>query len=242
MLQRFKQELLLARQVTHKNVIRIYDLGVFENLKFITMEYVEGRDLSSVLEERKCSVPEALDIIRQSCRALEAAHGENVIHRDLKPQNIMVSEGGKVSVMDFGLARSLESTGLTQAGALIGTPAYMSPEQALGNPVDARSDLFSLGIIFYEMLTGVIPFKADTMLASMLKRTQSAPPAPFELDPTIPRDVSDVVLKCLATDAAKRYQNAGELLSDLDILARQYGVGASSKSSRRWLRPSARSI
>lgn len=229
-LQRFKQELLLARQVTHRNVIRIFDLGVFENLKFITMEFVEGRDLSNLLDERKFAVPETIDIIQQTARALEAAHSENVIHRDLKPQNIMVSENGKVSVMDFGLARSLESTGLTQAGALIGTPAYMSPEQALGNPLDARSDLFSLGIIFYEMLTGVVPFKAETMLASMLKRTQGAATAPVELDPTIPKDVSDVVMKCLATDAANRYQNVGELLSDLDILARQYGIAASSLS------------
>ena len=168
------------------------------------MEFVEGRDLSSLLEERKCTVPEAIDIIRQTCRALEAAHGENVIHRDLKPQNIMLGEGGKVSVMDFGLARSLESGGLTQAGALIGTPAYMSPEQALGNPTDVRSDLFSLGIIFYEMLTGIVPFKAETMLATMLKRTQGPPTAPAELDPTIPKDVSDVVLKCLATAPENR--------------------------------------
>jgi len=229
-LQRFKQELLLARQVTHKNVIRIFDLGVFENLKFITMEFVEGRDLASVIDERRCSVPETIDVIQQTCRALEAAHGENVIHRDLKPQNIMVSEGGKVSVMDFGLARSLESTGLTQAGALIGTPAYMSPEQALGNTVDARSDLFSLGIIFYEMLTGVVPFKAESVLASMLKRTQTAALPPVELDANIPKDVSDVVLKCLAIDPARRYQSVDELLGDMDILARQYGVAASSMS------------
>jgi tetratricopeptide (TPR) repeat protein/predicted Ser/Thr protein kinase len=227
-LQRFKQELLLARQVTHKNVIRIFDLGVFDNLKFITMEFVEGRDLSSLLDERKCTVPEAIDIIQQSCRALEAAHGENVIHRDLKPQNIMLSEGGKVYVMDFGLARTLESTGLTQAGALLGTPAYMSPEQALGNTLDARSDLFSLGIIFYEMLTGVVPFKAETVLASMLKRTQGAATPPVELDATIPKDVSDVVTKCLATDPANRYQSVGELLSDVDILAREYGTAAST--------------
>ena len=138
----------------------------------------------------------------------------------------MLSEGGKVSVMDFGLARTLESTGLTQAGALIGTPAYMSPEQALGNPVDVRSDLFSLGIIFYEMVTGIVPYKADTVLASMLKRTQGNAPAPFELDAAIPKDVSDVVLKCLATDPANRYQIAGDLLSDLDILAAQYGFKA----------------
>jgi serine/threonine protein kinase/tetratricopeptide (TPR) repeat protein len=239
-LQRFKQELLLARQVTHKNVIRIFDLGVSENLKFITMEFVEGRDLSSLLEERKCSVAETIGIIQQTCRALEAAHGENVIHRDLKPQNIMLSEGGKVSVMDFGLARTLESTGLTQAGALIGTPAYMSPEQALGNPVDVRSDLFSLGIIFYEMLTGIVPFKADTVLASMLKRTQGSAPPPVELEATIPKDVSDVVLKCLANDPAKRYQSTSELLADLDILAAQYGstdgsvpIGSAGQSGTR---------
>jgi tetratricopeptide (TPR) repeat protein len=227
-LQRFKQELLLARQVTHKNVIRIFDLGVWENLKFITMEFVEGRDLSALLEERKCTVPEAIDIIRQTCRALEAAHGESVIHRDLKPQNIMIGEGGKVSVMDFGLARTLESSGLTQAGAMIGTPAYMSPEQALGNPVDIRSDLFSLGIIFYEMVTGIVPFKADTLLATMLKRTQTTPAPPAELDPEIPKDVSDVILKTLATNPASRYQNAGEMLGDMDILAAHYGATGTS--------------
>jgi serine/threonine protein kinase/tetratricopeptide (TPR) repeat protein len=230
-LQRFKQELLLARQVTHKNVIRIFDLGVFENLKFITMEFVEGRDLSSLLDQRSCTVPEALDIIQQTCRALEAAHGENVIHRDLKPQNIMLGEGGRVYVMDFGLARSLESTGLTQAGALLGTPAYMSPEQALGNTLDARSDLFSLGIIFYEMLTGVVPFKADSVLASMLKRTQGAATPPLELAATIPKDVSDVVMKCLANDPANRYQSVGELLSDVDILVREYGTASSTPSA-----------
>jgi len=238
-LQRFKQELLLARQVTHRNVIRIFDLGVTENLKFITMEFVEGRDLSSILEERKFPVPEAIDVIRQSCRALEAAHAENVVHRDLKPQNIMIGKEGKVSVMDFGLARTLESTGLTQAGAVLGTPAYMSPEQALGNPVDVRSDIFSLGIIFYELLTNVVPFKADTVLASMLKRTQGQAQPPAEIDPEIPKEVSDVVMKCLATDPVNRYQAVLDLLSDLDILATLYpftggaGTGAGAAMSAR---------
>src|SRR5712691_1622959 len=167
-LARFKQELLLARKITHRNVIRIYDLGVSSGLRFITMEYVEGKDLSGLLEEHKYTPYEAVDILRQICLALEAAHAEGVVHRDLKPQNIMIEASGRVCVMDFGLARSMETTGMTQAGAVMGTPAYMSPEQAKGLPADQRSDIFSLGIIAYQMLTGIVPFKADTALASML--------------------------------------------------------------------------
>src|SRR5262249_16452334 len=129
-LKRFKQELILARQVTHKNVIRIYDLGSHGQTKYITMEYVEGPDLSSILEERRLSPEESARLVRQVCFALESAHAENVIHRDLKPQNIMVDASGRARVMDFGLARSVEMSGLTQTGAILGTPAYMSPEQA----------------------------------------------------------------------------------------------------------------
>ncbi len=129
-LARFKQELILARTVTHRNVIRIFDLGVADGCRFITMEFVEGRDLSSVLDERKLSPEEAVKILLQVCSALEAAHAEGVVHRDLKPQNVMIEANGRVVVMDFGLARSMEASGLTQAGAIMGTPAYMSPEQA----------------------------------------------------------------------------------------------------------------
>jgi serine/threonine protein kinase len=136
-LQRFKQELILARKVTHRNVIRIYDLGVAQGLRFITMEFIEGQDLSSLLEERKFTPEETVKILGQVCDALEAAHAEGVVHRDLKPQNIMIESGGRVVVMDFGLARSMEATGLTQAGALMGTPAYMSPEQAKSPPMNA---------------------------------------------------------------------------------------------------------
>src|SRR5207302_2146792 len=134
--------------------------------------FVEGQDLSSLFEERKYTPEEAVEILRQVCAALEAAHSEGVVHRDLKPQNIMIESSGRVCVMDFGLARSMEASGLTQAGAVMGTPAYMSPEQAKGMPADERSDLFSLGIIAYQMMTGRVPFKADTALASMLLRTQ----------------------------------------------------------------------
>jgi eukaryotic-like serine/threonine-protein kinase len=214
-LQRFKQELILARKITHRNVVRIFDLGVADGLRFITMEYIDGRDLSSLLEERKLTPEETVRILSQVCAALEAAHAEGVIHRDLKPQNIMIETGGRVVVMDFGLARSMEATGLTQAGAMMGTPAYMSPEQAKGLPVDERSDIFALGIISYEMLSGNLPFKADSALASLLMRTQ-APAAPLtQIDPGIPQQLSDIVQKTLATDVKDRYESVALLRQDL---------------------------
>src|SRR6266700_8084614 len=173
-LQRFKQELILSRHVTHKNVVRIFDLGEAEGTKFITMEFVEGEDLRSVLRHHgKFSARKAVAVVQQICRALEAAHAVGVIHRDLKPQNIMSDDHGRVVVMDFGLARSIDSNdGMTQTGAVIGTFEYMSPEQGLGKQLDQRSDLFAVGLIFYELLTGRMPYKADSALASLLKRTQ----------------------------------------------------------------------
>ncbi len=176
-IDRFKQELLLATQVTHKNVIRIYDLSEAEGMKFITMEYVEGEDLRGLMQQKKKLAPEeAVEIMLQVCRALEAAHSVGIIHRDLKPQNIMRDKAGRILVMDFGLARTLEGDGMTQTGALVGTMDYMSPEQALGKDLDQRSDLFTLGLIFYELLTGKMPYKADSVVASLLKRTHPAPP------------------------------------------------------------------
>src|SRR5579884_2756570 len=135
-LQRFKQELILARHITHKNVVRIYDLGEADGIKFITMEYVDGEDLRTLLKRHgKFSPKDAVRIVEQVCRALDAAHAEGVIHRDLKPQNVMEDRQGRIVVMDFGLARSLEEPGMTQTGALVGTLEYMSPEQALGAPL-----------------------------------------------------------------------------------------------------------
>jgi tetratricopeptide (TPR) repeat protein/predicted Ser/Thr protein kinase len=218
-IKRFKQELILARQVTHRNVVRIYDLGEADGVKFITMEYIEGRDLTSLLREKgKLAPKEAAEIMEQVCRALEAAHMEGVVHRDLKPQNIMIDAHGKVSVMDFGIARSTEvaAEAMTYTGAIIGTPQYMSPEQARGEKLDARSDLFSFGIVFYEMLTGNSPYKADTVMSSLYKRTNEAARPAIELVPEIPRGLSEMVSKCLDRDLALRYQNAGEIIADLD--------------------------
>jgi len=217
MLARFKQELLLSRQVTHKNVIRIYDLGDADGVKFITMEFVEGRDLRALIQEKKKYSPEeAVQIMQQVCQALEAAHSVGVIHRDLKPQNIMREENGRILVMDFGLARTMEGDGMTQSGALVGTMEYMSPEQALGKELDQRSDIFTAGLILYEMLTGKMPFKADTALASLIRRTQERAIPVSDHDGTIPGALSGIVSKCLERDPSLRYQNAAEILLDLD--------------------------
>ncbi len=216
-LARFKQELLLSRQVTHKNVIRIYDLGDAAGVKFITMEFVEGRDLRALIQEKKKFSPEeAVEVMQQVCQALEAAHGVGVIHRDLKPQNIMSENSGRILVMDFGLARTMEGEGMTQVGALVGTMEYMSPEQALAQELDQRSDIFTAGLILYELLTGKMPFRADSALASLIKRTQERAIPVSDHDRTIPGALSGVVSTCLERDPNLRYQSATEMLRDLD--------------------------
>src|SRR5215469_10153697 len=248
-LARFKQELLTAHRVTHKNVIRIYDLAEADGVKFITMEFVEGNDLRQMLREReKLSPDEAVDIIRQVCMALEAAHTAGIIHRDLKPQNIMRDKSGRILVMDFGLARSVESEGMTQTGALLGTIEYMSPEQAMGKPLDQRSDLFAVGLIFYELLSGKMPFKAETAMASLLMRNQERAVPVGEIDATVPAGLSDIVSRCLERDLDRRYPTASEIIADLDAWQGKRPVMASmimqapkppSKISWKWVAPGA---
>src|SRR6266478_793881 len=216
-LRRFKQELILARQVTHRNVIRIFDLGQADGFKFITMEYLEGQDLRGVLREKgKLPPEEAAKIILQICRALEAAHGEGVIHRDLKPQNIMLDANGRAYVMDFGIARSAYLPGMTQTGALVGTPEYMSPEQAKGEKLSERSDLFSLGTILYELLIGQSPYYSDTPLATLWKRIQEKAKPPTEIDPTVPKPLSDIVAKALEIEPENRFASASEFAQHLE--------------------------
>ncbi|MGB7462563.1 MAG: serine/threonine-protein kinase, partial [Candidatus Acidiferrum sp.] len=218
MLRRFKQELILARQITHRNVVRIFDLGQADGFKFITMEYLEGKDLRAVLNEKgKLPPDEAARIILQICRALEVAHGEGVVHRDLKPQNIMLDPNGRAYVMDFGIARSAYLPGMTQTGALIGTPEYMSPEQGKGEKLNERSDLFSLGVIFYEMVTGQSPFYSETPLATLWKRMQEKAKPLCEVDPAIPKPLSDIVAKAMEIEPADRFAGAGEMAQQLEI-------------------------
>ena len=226
-IERFKQELLLSQRVTHRNVIRIYDLGEGDGVKFITMEFIEGQDLRSLIFERKKLPPEeSVAIMEQVCLALDAAHSVGVIHRDLKPQNIMRDKTGRILVMDFGLARTLEGDGMTQTGALVGTMEYMSPEQALAKELDQRSDIFSAGLIFYELLTGQMPFRADSALASLIKRTQERARPISDHDNTIPQNLSAIVSKCLERDPGARYQSAKELLADLEAWQGKRAAGA----------------
>jgi len=218
-LQRFKHELLLASSISHPNILRIHDLGEHNGLKFISMAYVEGGDLTQVMrKEGRLPLPRVLNLMRQLTAALAAAHGVNVVHRDLKPQNILLGSNDHVYVTDFGIAKTLESdrTSVTRTGAVLGTPLYMSPEQVEGKPVDHRSDLYTFGLIFYEMLTGVLPFTGDTTFQLMYQRVHTVPKRPELVIPDLPPYLSRICLKCLEKDPAKRYQNAGEILADLD--------------------------
>ena len=235
-IDRFKQELRLSQRVTHRNVIRIYDLGEGDGVKFITMEYIEGEDLRTLIHERKKFTPEqAVAVMEQVCLALDAAHAVGVIHRDLKPQNVMQDATGRVLVMDFGLARTLEGDGMTQTGALVGTMEYMSPEQALAKELDQRSDIFSAGLIFYELLTGQMPYRADSALASLIRRTQERAKPISEHDATIPQPLSNIVSKCLEREPAQRYQTSKELLADLEAWQGKRAAGAIQfESVRPW--------
>jgi tetratricopeptide (TPR) repeat protein/predicted Ser/Thr protein kinase len=228
-LQRFKQELILARQVTDRNVIRIFDIGEAGKTKFITMEYLEGENLNQILSARgKLEVAEAVGIMEQVACGLAAAHREGIIHRDLKPGNIMRDKSGRVVVMDFGLARTFSGDGMTRVGAMLGTIEYMSPEQAQGIEVKASSDIFTFGLILYELLAGVTPFYAESAIASLLKRTQQRAIPLSDVDKHIPGKLSNIVSKCLEKEPANRYQNAEEL--DADLRAWQ-GRGGGKKVS-----------
>lgn len=234
-IQRFKQELILARQVTHRNVVRIYDLGESEGIKFISMEYVDGDPLTEVLRRRgKLPPKEAADVIEKVGLALEAAHAEGVVHRDLKPGNIMQDRKGRIVVMDFGLAHSVQSSHTGRAplvsqptalepgsiyhsmpGSLIGTPRYMSPEQGRRQEADARSDIYALGLILYELLTGHTPFQGQDRRGDLLNRAQGNPRTLLEVDPHLPRALGNITAKCLQQDRELRYQTVTDLLTDL---------------------------
>jgi eukaryotic-like serine/threonine-protein kinase len=230
-LLRFKQELILSRNITHKNVVRIYDLSEAEGIRFISMEYVDGEDLRTILRrEQKLTPKDAISVVEQVCRALDAAHSEGVIHRDLKPQNIMRDKHGRVVVMDFGLARSLGETGMTQTGAIVGTLEYMSPEQALGSTLDPRSDIFSVGLIFYELLTGRAPYEADTAIASLMKRTREDARAASDVEASVPKSLSAIVSRCLERDPANRYHSAVELLQQLTTWEANPNISAETLS------------
>ncbi len=215
---RFKQELLLASKISHRNILRIHDLGDAGGMKFISMAFVEGEDLHQVLlREGRLPLERMLHITRQLCSALEAAHSEHVVHRDLKPQNIMLGPNDHVYVSDFGLAKSLGAVNsMTQSGEMLGTPRYMAPEQVEAKSVDARTDIYALGLIFYEMVTGDVPFTAETTLQLMYKRAHETPPAPKTVVPDLPDWLNNVIMKCLERDPVNRYQSTRDILTDIE--------------------------
>ena len=214
-LERFKQEIRLARKLAHRNIVRTYDLGEVNGTYYLTMEYVEGTSLKQLIATRgPLPVPVTLTIGKQLCRALEVAHEQGVIHRDIKPQNIAVEPNGVLKVMDFGIARLAsrpKDQGLTQEGMSIGTPDYMSPEQLSGMELDARSDLFSAGVVLFESVTRRLPFEATTMYALIAKQLEEAPPDPRTLNSEVSEGLARVILKAMAKEPAARYQSAAEM-------------------------------
>ena len=222
LLDRFKQELRLARRITHRNVVRTYDLGEVDGVYYITMELVRGATVAALIREAgRLAVPATLTIGKQVCRALEVAHEEGIVHRDIKPQNLLVDPSGFLKVMDFGIARLAERpTGganpLTAAGVVVGTPQYMAPEQLFGEPVDGRADIYATGAVLFECVTGRPVFEAPSLVALLARHLNDAPPDPRAVNPDIPEPLGRAILRALARKPDERWSGAQEFLHALE--------------------------
>ena len=229
--ERFRREATHAAGLSHPNIVSIYDRGVADGSYYIVMEYIEGRTLKELIVTRgPCPVPVAISYTRQILAALRYAHRNGIIHRDIKPHNVIVDREGRVKVADFGIARAGASE-MTEAGSIVGTAQYLSPEQARGAPVDESSDLYSTGIVLYELLTGTVPFTGETPVEIAMKHLSQTPEAPSARRPEIPHDLDLVVLRALAKEPAERYRTAAELDRDLELVARGEPVGAETETA-----------
>ena len=216
--KRFNIEAQAAASITHPNIVSVYDVGKEENLYYIVMELVKGKTLKEIIVEDgalgwKWSVKVAIQI----ASALETAHKNNIIHRDIKPHNIIITEEGVAKVTDFGIAKAVSNSTITAFGTTIGSVHYFSPEHARGGFTDAKSDLYSLGVVMYEMVTGRVPFDSDTPVSVALKHMQEDPIEPIVLKPDLPKSVNDIIMKAMQKDAEKRYSNATEMIKDLEL-------------------------
>jgi serine/threonine protein kinase len=216
-IERFKDEVRLARRISHRNVARTHDFGEADGLYYVTMEFVAGTPLKDLIQARhRLPVSATVSVGKQLCRALEAAHEEGIIHRDIKPQNIMVAADGLVKVMDFGIARPVErEKAMTKTGLVIGTPDYMAPEQLLGEPVDPRVDLYAAAVVLYECLTGHRPHEADSAVALVGAKLAQDPLPPHEVSDDVPMELSRVIVRALARNRDERPATAAKFYDEL---------------------------
>ena len=232
--ERFRNEIKLARQVSHRHVCRTYDLGEEWLSIYISMEYVPGEDLKSFIRRSgHVNEAKAVGLARQIAEGLAEAHRLGVVHRDLKPQNIMIDRDGNAKIMDFGIARSLQTRGATGTGVIIGTPEYMAPEQADGRGVDHRSDIYSLGAVLFEMVTGRVPFEGRTPLGVVLKHRSEPPADPQTLNAQLSAGLSRIILRCLEKAPERRYQSAADVLADLTAVERGLPVAAPAEPTAK---------
>jgi serine/threonine protein kinase/Tfp pilus assembly protein PilF len=234
-LERFSNEVRLARKIIHKNVGRIYHLSEEEGNHFITMEYVRGQDLRGLIGQAgQLTISKAVSIAKQVCEGLIEAHRLGVIHRDLKPSNIMIDNEGNARIMDFGIAHTQKTKRITDSGIIVGTPEYMSPEQVEAREIDHRSDIYSFGIILYEMLTGKVPFDGETPISVAVKHLTATPPQPIELNTGIPANINRIIMKCMEKDRTRRFQNAKELITEISNLENELAVKKTPIPKIKW--------
>src|SRR5438876_2063911 len=229
--ERFRREAKNAAGLSHPNIVSVYDRGTAEGTYYIAMEYLDGRSLKELIVSRgPAPVKTSVEYARQILAAVGFAHRHGIVHRDIKPHNVLVGPEGRLKVTDFGIARSGASQ-MTEVGSIIGTAQYLSPEQARGAPVDQTSDLYSVGVVLYEMLTGQVPFTGDTPLEIAMKHLSEIPRPPSELRPEVPHDLDSVVLRALAKDPSERYQSAEEMDADLARVAKGLSVSPETEEA-----------